>query len=83
MVLPPLLRPREYERSFVMLIIERKFDGNPLTSGRYSVAPITDDVSDSIFKGKGGIQPESDWKPTNSLRCSKEKLEALQELAAK
>jgi hypothetical protein len=32
-----------------MSIIERKFDGNPLTSGGFSVAPIIDDVSDDIL----------------------------------
>jgi hypothetical protein len=35
-----------------MPIIERKFDGNPLTSGGFSVAPIIDDVSDDILIGK-------------------------------
>jgi hypothetical protein len=51
-VLPPVLRPRVIERSFVMSIIERKFDGNPLTSGGFSVVPIIDDVSDDILVGK-------------------------------
>jgi hypothetical protein len=35
-----------------MSIIERKFDGNPLTSGGFSVAPIIDDVSGDILVGK-------------------------------
>lgn len=52
MVLPPVLRPRVFERSCVMSIIERKFDGNPLTSGGFSVAPIIGDVSDDILVGK-------------------------------
>lgn len=85
MVLPPLLRLRVLERSFVMSIIERKFDGNPWTSGGFSVAPIIDDVSDDMlivkklllntwrlgfWKEHGFIQPE--------VRLETNKLIALQ-----